>query len=109
MVTCTVLDCDGRPRQRGMCVKHYTRWRRHGDPTVGSHHLRLDAAPLLEALEARRRPLAELLPSATDRTAVQRARREGTIDEFVADRIAVRGLGWTVDEVYGFRLEEATA
>jgi hypothetical protein len=108
-MTCTVLDCDGRPRKRGMCVKHYTRWRRHGDPTVGSHHLRLDAAPLLEALEARRRPLAELLPDLTDQTAVYRARRAGDIDEFVADRIAVRGLGLTVDEVYGFQLQEAGA
>jgi hypothetical protein len=109
MVTCNVRDCAGRPQQRGMCAKHYSRWRRHGDPTVGSHHLRLDSRPLLEALAARRCPINELLPDRTDQTAVHRARRQGTVDEFVADRIAVRALRLTVDEVYGFILEEATA
>jgi hypothetical protein len=69
--------------------------------------MRLDARPLLAALEARCRPLTELLPHDTDRTAVMRARKVGTVDEYVADRIAVRALGLTVDEVYGFVLREA--
>lgn len=33
--TCVVQDCD-RPSgfSNGMCKKHYTRWKRHGDPLV---------------------------------------------------------------------------
>jgi hypothetical protein len=108
MVTCTVDGCPTPPRTAGLCSKHYFRKRRHGDPNVGAH-LRLDAAPLLAALAARRCPLPELLPDPTDQTAVHRARRVGDIDEFVADRLSIRALGLTVDEVYGFQLEEAGA
>lgn len=36
--TCAVADCNriitGRGDGRGMCSKHYLRWRRHGDPSV---------------------------------------------------------------------------
>ena len=28
---CSVDDCEGVSRSAGMCVKHYTRWLRHGD------------------------------------------------------------------------------
>jgi hypothetical protein len=30
---CSVDDCATPARTRGMCVKHYTRFKRHGDPT----------------------------------------------------------------------------
>lgn len=30
--TCAITDCDGEATHRGWCNKHYTRWRRHGDP-----------------------------------------------------------------------------
>jgi len=37
-VTCIVPECDGDPgvpgAARGYCPKHYSRWRRHGDPNV---------------------------------------------------------------------------
>lgn len=29
---CSVDECSSPPRSRGMCSKHYTRWRIHGDP-----------------------------------------------------------------------------
>lgn len=36
MKTCSVPGCDGKLRGHGYCEKHYTRWRRHGDPLGGS-------------------------------------------------------------------------
>lgn len=30
---CQVEGCDSDTRSRGLCAKHYHRWRRHGDPT----------------------------------------------------------------------------
>lgn len=32
--TCTMPDCDTRVAARGLCNKHYSRWKQHGDPTV---------------------------------------------------------------------------
>jgi hypothetical protein len=32
--TCAIDGCDGIHFGRGWCMKHYTRWRRHGDPLV---------------------------------------------------------------------------
>lgn len=31
---CAVEGCADRPRRRWMCQKHWSRWFRHGDPTV---------------------------------------------------------------------------
>lgn len=31
---CSVAVCDMTAKRRGMCHKHYSRWRRHGDPLV---------------------------------------------------------------------------
>lgn len=33
---CTVVDCDRRAAGRGLCGKHWSRWRRHGDPLVNN-------------------------------------------------------------------------
>jgi hypothetical protein len=30
---CSVVNCRGEPVARGLCAKHYMRWRRAGDPT----------------------------------------------------------------------------
>lgn len=32
--TCSIEGCERASRKRGWCSTHYTRWRRHGDPTV---------------------------------------------------------------------------
>jgi len=29
---CKIKSCNTKSRQRGWCPKHYTRWKRHGDP-----------------------------------------------------------------------------
>lgn len=34
MKKCKVIDCDGVHKARGYCVKHYTRFKRHGDPKI---------------------------------------------------------------------------
>ena len=34
--TCTIGDCANRVAARGMCNKHYYRFRRHGDPNKGA-------------------------------------------------------------------------
>lgn len=34
-VTCTVTDCDRQAQtNKGWCLMHYKRWKRHGDPTT---------------------------------------------------------------------------
>lgn len=33
-MTCTVAGCRRPLEARGLCAKHYQRWRVHGDPTV---------------------------------------------------------------------------
>ena len=33
-MTCTVEDCPNKVRARGLCGKHYQRWKKHGDPLV---------------------------------------------------------------------------
>jgi HNH endonuclease len=39
--TCNVDECGGAVSARGMCVKHWTRWRRHGDPLLTKHTNRI--------------------------------------------------------------------
>jgi hypothetical protein len=34
MKKCIIDGCEGKSRKRGWCSKHYTRWRKHGDPNV---------------------------------------------------------------------------
>lgn len=31
---CSIPKCSGRHKGRGLCGKHYRRWRKHGDPSV---------------------------------------------------------------------------
>lgn len=33
MAKCSVDGCNGSVASKGWCMKHYTRWRRHGDPS----------------------------------------------------------------------------
>lgn len=73
----------------------------------GQPDLRLDPAPLLRHLQvARRAGRVRLNPA--DRKAIERAGRDGWITEPVADRIAVRALGLTIDEIYGLDIEAAS-
>jgi hypothetical protein len=32
--SCSVAECGGKVLARGLCDKHYRRWRRHGDPNI---------------------------------------------------------------------------
>ena len=32
--SCAIADCGGQAVSRGLCCKHYTRWRKNGSPTV---------------------------------------------------------------------------
>jgi hypothetical protein len=32
MATCSISGCSSAAASRGWCIKHYTRWQRHGDP-----------------------------------------------------------------------------
>lgn len=36
--TCSIEGCMGKPSSKGWCDKHYSRWRRHGDPTRRDRH-----------------------------------------------------------------------
>ena len=59
----------------------------------------LDAAPLVAAIEAPGIPLTRLL-GPTDRRAYLRARKDGQIREDMADRLAIRALGWPLELIY---------
>lgn len=66
--------------------------------------LRLDAAPLLALLDARggapwilRHPHG----GESGRRAYQRIKADGVVSVRIADRLAIRLLGRTLDEVYG--------
>lgn len=45
---CSVSDCSGAAIKRGMCSKHYQRWRKHGDPL---HVVTPERAPCSECGE----------------------------------------------------------
>ena len=211
--TCTVDDCDRKPRARGWCSLHYQRWSRTGDPLgsqgrservdawqhgsrrgydlgcrcfpcrrennryinrwragvptrtpasevadhlrelirsgwtrtaiadeagvernapwriLGGHVLavnsrtasallsvqplrgpiKLDAGPLVAAIEARPGPVTEKLQTDTDRRAYYRALKDGEVTDVMADRLAVRVLGLTLDEIYGPNWDEVAA
>ena len=36
-LTCSMEDCEGSVRARGLCATHHARWLKHGDPTVVRH------------------------------------------------------------------------
>jgi uncharacterized protein with PIN domain len=36
---CSVVGCGGKAKSRGWCVKHYFRWRNHGDPLFTKHRV----------------------------------------------------------------------
>lgn len=36
---CSIDDCSGRPCGRGWCMKHWQRWKKHGDPTKLTRHV----------------------------------------------------------------------
>ena len=42
--TCRVEGCARKPRIRGYCSKHYSRWRIHGDPRVNKRNGRIVAS-----------------------------------------------------------------
>lgn len=53
MTTCSIDGCENGGRvTRGMCPKHYNRWRRHGDPLTS-----MDYTDPEEAFAARTEPL----------------------------------------------------
>lgn len=39
---CRIEDCDGVALRRGLCNKHYTRWRKFGDPNQGKDRQKPD-------------------------------------------------------------------
>lgn len=63
----------------------------------------LDPRPLVAAIEATGTPLYQLLDEG-DRRAFYRARAEGRITEEVADRLAIRALGLTLELIYGLEV-----
>jgi hypothetical protein len=65
----------------------------------------LPAEPLVKLLSARGTPYA-LFSDQNDRRAYHRAKETGKITEQMADRLAIKGLGLSLEEVYGFDLLE---
>lgn len=71
MKTCTVDGCNGAHEARGMCEKHYARWKRHGAPvlvtsergtSVNAHGYR-NFAGRLEHIAVAEKALGKTLPS----------------------------------------------
>lgn len=107
---CAIEGCDRAVLARGWCTTHYYRWRRHGDPTrtvkaVGM--VRLDAAPMVAAVEASgRAPFA--LYDDTERRAYSRAKRKGWVNDQHAERL-LAAVGRTLDDTYGPSWDEVAA
>jgi hypothetical protein len=63
-------------------------------------YVMLDAGPLLDAIELRGVSTLKLFDD-TDRRAYHRAKKSGRITDVMADRLAIRALRLTLEEVYG--------
>ena len=102
MNTCARVDCNRRRYALQHCRKHYNYWRLHGTLIFDEPSDIIDARPLIHAVEDRLagRALNWLIPDLADQRAFYRSRQSGRITEVVADRIAVRALRMTIDEVY---------
>ena len=61
----------------------------------------LDAGPLVDAIRARGVPISRLLGDPSDRRAFHRAAESGTVSDDVADRLSIRALRLTLEELYG--------
>lgn len=103
---CTIDGCP-RPvaiKAQQLCRACYQRLRRGGDPArpvVRPCRLAwLDPAPILARLDGRDISFSSL--PADTRKALQRAATEGRISDVWADRIGVRVLGLTLEEIYGW-------
>lgn len=46
---CLIEGCEGPVSTRGWCEKHYTRWKRHGDPLIAMKRWRTSTDPVREA------------------------------------------------------------
>ena len=68
----------------------------------------LDSGPLVDAVLARGVPLTQVLDD-TERRLFYRARQSGRITDVAADRLAVKALGLTLDELYGYDWDEEAA
>ena len=99
--TCARVDCDRPAYSLQHCRQHYRRWLKTGTLIVDEPSPLIDAQPLVAAIERRLvgQTLTWLMPDKADQAAYHRARKSGRISEVVADRIAVRALRMTIDEV----------
>ena len=88
-------------------VEHRARWvnSRTADAILSVEPLPgriiLDSGPLVDAIRARKTPLARLLDDPSDQRAYFRALNHGTVSDDVADRLSIRALGLTLEELYG--------
>ena len=102
MAVCARVDCDRKVYCRQHCRVHYNNWLATGTLHYDPPSPTIDATPLVAAIERRLvgQTLTWLMPDKADQAAYHRARKSGRISEVVADRIAVRALRMTIDEVY---------
>ena len=68
----------------------------------------LDSQPLTDAVLARGVPLTQILDD-SERRLFYRARESGRITDVAADRLAVKALSMTLDELYGPTWDEVAA
>lgn len=47
-IPCTINKCTNMQSSRGLCHKHYQRWRRHGDPLYTGRAARGSAEPYID-------------------------------------------------------------
>lgn len=96
-------------------VEHRSRWVNSRtaeaifavEPLAG--WIMLDAGPLVDAIRARGVPLTQLLDDQADQRAYFRAANRGTVSDDVADRLSIRALGLTLEELYGPAWDEVPA
>jgi hypothetical protein len=109
-MTCARIGCDRQPYSRQHCRTHYELWRRTGRLGGEPDYDLVDAQPLVDAILHRVEQLQHqtdrwvgvktVIVDDADRRAWYRARKAGVIREVIADRLCIRALGRTIDEVY---------
>ncbi len=98
MALCSVPDCGARAAARGLCAKHYMRWRRRGDPAVTGQRGRPANRPRYQPLALRLHELGlvEDYEQLIQQLAEHASRPNGSLNVSKLQRAAEERAAWLV-------------